>query len=590
MAPDATPTTPTPAPAAAPTSTPSLGGLANPGALQVDPSAVAGNQAKLEAGAADVLSARAAQGNTPPPPAKHATLLRMVEGLGVALSTGAQAYTTHGEKGGAPAAQEYYANKQNQEIQAQDAKTRQNITALNLMRDTMIQHQNIQRYDLENQKAQQELTQGKQTLEAGKQALTKGDIEIKNLTGLSSDDYNAVTSGKGTAAMAASVTSTAQQQIDAFSTLKNNPAYLKLQADIAKPNPDPAQQAKTLTDDMGALNRAKTLTTQGTAAEIQAGEAAAKAPLTQEQADAANGRLQERWNQLNPDKPMPDSFKTKAGMSSAERDKIESSMDRMEQASVQQGAVAPTGDMSKTGEAYIATIPMADRATIRAIGQGREPMPPPGSRSPGARKILSELNQAYPNITASDFPTFLKARENFTSGQIGTGINSYNTSINHLAQMWDTVQSASAIDLNNPTSPARQKLQQDENFVSMELAKAVSNGQMTQTEAEEMKNSIKGSIFGVKGKDKYSTQIQNALGLLNGKLDAYQNQWHTATKNVSGAGDFPVLSPDAQANVARIGKTPQTHVFDSKAWAAANPGKDVNAAVAAAKQQGYEVR
>jgi hypothetical protein len=36
--------------------------------------------------------------------------------------------------------------------------------------------------------------------------------------------------------------------------------------------------------------------------------------------------------------------------------------------------------------------------------------------------------------------------------------------------------------------------------------------------------------------------------------------------------------------------TPQTHVFDSKAWGAANPGKDVNAAIAQAKSQGFQIK
>ena len=41
----------------------------------------------------------------------------------------------------------------------------------------------------------------------------------------------------------------------------------------------------------------------------------------------------------------------------------------------------------------------------------------------------------------------------------------------------------------------------------------------------------------------------------------------------------------------RLGQAlPQTHLFDSQKWAAANPGKDVNAAIAAAKSQGYQVK
>ena len=48
-------------------------------------------------------------------------------------------------------------------------------------------------------------------------------------------------------------------------------------------------------------------------------------------------------------------------------------------------------------------------------------------------------------------------------------------------------------------------------------------------------------------------------------------------------GQQQVSSPQAQP-------APQTHVFDPAAWKAKNPQGDVNAAIAAAKQQGYEVK
>jgi hypothetical protein len=35
---------------------------------------------------------------------------------------------------------------------------------------------------------------------------------------------------------------------------------------------------------------------------------------------------------------------------------------------------------------------------------------------------------------------------------------------------------------------------------------------------------------------------------------------------------------------------PKIHVFNASAWATANPGKDVNAAIAAAKAQGLQVK
>jgi hypothetical protein len=45
-----------------------------------------------------------------------------------------------------------------------------------------------------------------------------------------------------------------------------------------------------------------------------------------------------------------------------------------------------------------------------------------------------------------------------------------------------------------------------------------------------------------------------------------------------------------QDQAAKQNATPQTHVFNSQAWAQANPGKDVNAAIRQAQNQGYKVQ
>lgn len=57
----------------------------------------------------------------------------------------------------------------------------------------------------------------------------------------------------------------------------------------------------------------------------------------------------------------------------------------------------------------------------------------------------------------------------------------------------------------------------------------------------------------------------------------YLQQWH-------GQPQTP-QTPQTQTTEA----SPQSHVFNSAVWAKNNPGKDVNAAIAAAKQQGYQV-
>jgi hypothetical protein len=44
------------------------------------------------------------------------------------------------------------------------------------------------------------------------------------------------------------------------------------------------------------------------------------------------------------------------------------------------------------------------------------------------------------------------------------------------------------------------------------------------------------------------------------------------------------------ASFAPAPPTANTHVFNAQSWAAAHPGQDVNAAIAQAKAQGYQVK
>jgi hypothetical protein len=123
---------------------------------------------------------------------------------------------------------------------------------------------------------------------------------------------------------------------------------------------------------------------------------------------------------------------------------------------------------------------------------------------------------------------------------------------------------------------------------------------MTQKEGDDLLGTLKGGLTPALKRERIAKTAQ----LLHDKIDEYQTKFNESAP--SSAVKVPMLiSPKAAASYdyiqsggqARQPQTqqqrmpaPQTHVFDSKAWAIANPGKDVNAAIAAAKQQGYEVR
>jgi hypothetical protein len=81
------------------------------------------------------------------------------------------------------------------------------------------------------------------------------------------------------------------------------------------------------------------------------------------------------------------------------------------------------------------------------------------------------------------------------------------------------------------------------------------------------------------------------LGIKNSKDPQDQQTWNRVQSLNSGGNAFQQvnqnLSPTRQVQPPAA---PETYVFNSAAWATANPGKDVNAAIALAKQKGYEVK
>jgi hypothetical protein len=109
-----------------------------------------------------------------PPTVPHSRLLNMIAGIGVALSAAGTSVSSHGREGGAPEVQQYYANQQQQKIQAQEAAQAQKNAKL--QQDLMVAdtnekvgqnilymstiHNQMTQSDLDVQGKQQQLTAG----------------------------------------------------------------------------------------------------------------------------------------------------------------------------------------------------------------------------------------------------------------------------------------------------------------------------------------------------------------------------------------------------------------------------------------------
>jgi hypothetical protein len=504
---------------------------------------------------------------TTQPPVPHARLLAMVTGLARGLSAFGESLATRGKEGGAPQVEQEYAQDQELQLQKNQAA-----------RENQARQAQLQIVAGDNAMKMGQMYTYLMTLPddveahhvAAISATTDAAQKAYNL-GMTTGDFSQYNSLQKPPQGSAPVTGAPPQATQSWKTagdaaalaFPKDPVILAQQKILQDPKSTPQQMAIAANT---ATQRAQEM---GAAAET-AGKVAATAPIGQARADQLNQGMQQWWNVLNPGQPLPAEFQVTATSTPQDIQRIDGLMNHTEQAAAtktqrdlanqmheqtiqaQLGNTPILGDASKTGAAYLASLPASEQGTIRAIGEGRQQLTPYMLARPIGLRLQKEVAQAYPDYDFSKAPAYLKTREEFTSGKIGTGINSYNTAIAHLGTMYDTAKGASLADLNNPASPVRQKLQQDENFVSSELAKAVANGQMTEGEKDQMLASINGSVLGVHTSGKYLVQIQNAVQLLLGKLTAYQNQWNTGMPS-NAIPPIPIIDPQSQATLQRLG-------------------------------------
>jgi hypothetical protein len=255
-----------------------------------------------------------------------------------------------------------------------------------------------------------------------------------------------------------------------------------------------------------------------------------------------------------------------------------------------------------TGDAFIATLPTGRQAQIRAIGEGRQELTASMLRTKDGQALSQQVQQAYPQFDQSRSSAYVAARKDFTSGKTSAGINSVNTVLTHLGRMYQTAgrPNTSGGVMGKVTGffgdKDVQALKVDSQAAATELAKAYAQGQISENEVKEWTGRLDPTAVGMTT-GKLQTNIREIAGLLDGKQKAYESQWANAAPP-GAVTPVQIVNQSAQqaknvingVNDQQQQATPNSHMFDSKSWAQANPGKDVKAAIAQAKQQGFEVR
>lgn len=256
------------------------------------------------------------------------------------------------------------------------------------------------------------------------------------------------------------------------------------------------------------------------------------------------------------------------------------------------------------GEAAIQNMTPEEQRLIRKIANYDEDPGRYKSRNPASYRDLMDVVNAYsPQYREGEFRNRNQVRTYWTTGQGMRNIQSLNMVAHHLDELDkanDALNNGNRTLLNEIANnykvnwegkSAPVVFEAVKNAVAGELGTTFKGASATDPEIAKMEGTISSSLARQINRD----VIRQDVGLVRDRLAAMQYTYENSTKNPA---DFQIVSPQAQqifnrlggTGAANAGSTPDTHVFNARAWAAANPGKDVNAAIAKAKAQGYQIQ
>jgi hypothetical protein len=251
--------------------------------------------------------------------------------------------------------------------------------------------------------------------------------------------------------------------------------------------------------------------------------------------------------------------------------------------SAQNSAPDVPGDTTKTGSAYLATLPQQAASQVKALAEGRMQFPSGTAlKSPYWQGMLSAVSQYDPNFDAVNYNARANTRKAFTSGKEAQTINALNTVAEHLGTFSDN-----AAALHNTSFPMLNRVKNaylsetgdpriaafntNKKAVADEVAKVwrASGGSESDIQ-ENLKN-----LSGAQSPEQLNAAIGTLTQLIYGKIAALQDQY------ASGMGTTqaprPLVSPEAKRAfdkaLRRMGAAPIQEAAGQQAAPAANGWK-----------------
>lgn len=218
------------------------------------------------------------------------------------------------------------------------------------------------------------------------------------------------------------------------------------------------------------------------------------------------------------------------------------------------------GDTSKTGAAYLATLPPDVAGRVKAMVEGRQP--PPGSLAmsrPYWQNMMAAANAYDPTFDATNWSGRVASVRDFSAGKSAEMVRSANQTLAHVDALLN-----SADDLHNGNYPALNwvgnkynestgggepgAFRTNAHAVAEEMSKVFKGANMSDAEIHAWEENLSPNMSPAQQR----AQIKKLSELLHGSLDALEE------KRVAGMGQMaadkagPLIKPEGQAVLKRI--------------------------------------
>lgn len=205
-----------------------------------------------------------------------------------------------------------------------------------------------------------------------------------------------------------------------------------------------------------------------------------------------------------------------------------------------------------TGDAFIKTLPANDQPIVRAVLDGRYPIPVgKAATSPEWQRVVQLATQADPTFDAGNYPARAAARKDFTSGPTSKTITGLNTLAHHISTLNSAIdglnngklQTLNAVGnfVNNRIGDPRvNKFQVAANAVADEAAKVFAGSGSALADREKLASMFDPNMSPAQLK----AATAQLAELVEGKLGGLQNQLDQGLG--LGARSIQVASPEAK--------------------------------------------